>query len=355
MMFKATTPKVPLPIVDISSTSEFILSVQRPDGEIPWSKGGQTDPWDHVESAMGITVGGYYQEAKKAYTWLSNTQLPDGSWWSYYNGGKPVDGAYKDSNMTAYIAVGVLHYYLSTGDIRFVKQIWPTVCRAMDYVTELQDATGIIFWAKRADGSVDRQALLTGSSSIYKSLRCALHLAALLGEQRDTWENAAKKLGHAIRFKPHVFDQSKSRYAMDWYYPILSGAMKNRRAVDRIDRLWNRFAIPGWGVRCVSDKPWATMAETAELAITLAAMGKFEVAEFVLEWILDKKYDDGAYWTGVTYPDRTIYTIEKTTWTAAAVLLATDIIYSLSPASHLFSHGFKKSIQDRPSLVVHER
>ena len=71
-------------------------------------------------------------------------------------------------------------------------------------------------------------------------------------------------------------------------------------------------------------------------------VASFETAETVLGWILDKKYDDGAFWTGVTFPDRQIYTLERTTWTGAAILLASDLLYGLTSASQLFSHDFWK-------------
>ena len=340
--------------VDIASTAEFILSVQKTNGEIPWSKGGKTDPWDHVESAMGLTVGGFHEEAKRAYKWSSRSQMDDGSWWSYYEGGEPQKGAHKDTNMTAYIAVGALHHYLTTGDYEFLGNLWPTVCKAMDFTTAFQGEGGEIFWAKRADGSIDRKALLTGSSSIYFSLTCALRIASLLGEERPNWEMARIRLGHAIRRKPHLFDQSKSRFSMDWYYPILCGAVGSKEAKERVADRWDDFVVPAWGVRCVSDQPWATMAETAELVLSLAAIGDFEAAETVLGWIVDKKYDDGAFWTGVTFPDRQIYTLEKTTWTGAAVLLASDLLYGLTSASQLFSHDFWKPFpfSSRPGQEV---
>ncbi|MDP4917320.1 MAG: prenyltransferase, partial [Haliea sp.] len=34
-------------------TVDYLLACQRPSGEIPWFEGGYTDPWDHVEAAMG--------------------------------------------------------------------------------------------------------------------------------------------------------------------------------------------------------------------------------------------------------------------------------------------------------------
>jgi len=330
--------------LDIAATAEFILTVQKRDGEIPWSDGGKTDPWDHVESAMGLTVGGYCEAARKAYLWSARTQLADGSWWSYYHNGIPEEGAYKDSNMTAYIAVGVLHYYLATGDEEFLRIMWPCVSKAMDYVIDLQAEGGAVSWAKRADNSIDSSALLTGSSSIYMSLSCALSMARFLGEPRPLWEAARIRLRDAIRHKPHLFDQTKSSFSMDWYYPILSGAIMDEGAHRLIEREWDAFVVPEWGVRCVSDRPWATMAETAELVIALAALGEFETAEMVFEWILDKQYDDGAFWTGVTFPDCTIYTLEKTAWTAAAVLLAADILYDITAASRLFSHSFWRPV-----------
>jgi prenyltransferase beta subunit len=343
-MYKAITPsKARYPRIDVAATTQFILSVQQENGEIPWSAGGKTDPWDHVESAMGLTVGGCHREAKQAYIWSAQTQLDDGSWWSYYENGKPQEGAYKDSNMTAYIAVGVLHYFLSTGDRRFLREMWLTVSKAMDYVVGLQRPGGEILWANRADGSVDETALLTGSSSIYISLDCALRMARILGEERLHWERAKRRLGEALRHKPHLFDQSKARFSMDWYYPVLCGAVTGNDAHQRIERSWNSFVVPDLGVLCVCDNPWVTMAETAELVLSLCAIEHFDTAEMVFGWLTDKRYDDGAFWTGLTFPNGEIYTREKTTWTAAAVLLAADSLYDLTPASGLFRQSNGKT------------
>ena len=53
----------------------------------------------------------------------------------------------------------------------------------------------------------------------------------------------------------------KSRYSMDWYYPVLCGAVTGEEARKRIDRSWEKFVVPDWGVRCVCDQPWVTTAE----------------------------------------------------------------------------------------------
>jgi hypothetical protein len=62
--------------ISIEKIVSFIASIQKENGEIPWSAGGKTDPWDHVESAMGLSVGGFYAEARRAYEWLANLNFP---------------------------------------------------------------------------------------------------------------------------------------------------------------------------------------------------------------------------------------------------------------------------------------
>lgn len=326
-----------LPPVNIDLTADYILGVQKESGEIPWHADGKTDPWDHVECAMGLTVAGRHAAAKRAYKWSSQTQSPDGSWWSEYQGGIPKADAHKDANMTAYIAVGVLHYYLATHDTTFLRSMWPIVRNAMTFVLHLQGPGGEIYWAKRADDSISPTALVTGSSSIYLSLRCAIYIATLLDLEVSAWESAATRLAEALRYKPHRFDQTKARFAMDWYYPILCGAISGVAGSNRLRGAWHKFVMDGWGIRCVSDQPWVTMAETSEMVITLAAIGEREAAATLFEWIRTNQHETGAYWTGITVPDRRIYTQEHTTWTGAAILLATDILYELTPAWRLFT------------------
>jgi len=98
--------------------------------------------------------------------------------------------------------------------------------------------------------------------------------------------------------------------------------------------------IQDQGVRCVSDRPWVTVAESCELALALAAMGNLQLAEIVFNWIQNKTNQDGTYWCGFTCPDMTIWPEDKSTWTNAVVLIAADGIYDLTPASRLFSHKF---------------
>lgn len=341
----------PPPVVEMELTADFIVGLQKPNGEIPWSEGGKTDPWDHVESAMGLAVAGRIAEARKAYEWLQETQLPDGSWWSATRDGIPEDKT-KDSNISSYMAVGVYHFFLIAGDIQFVRHCWRTMEKGVDYAVGLQAEAGEVAWAKNSEGVTDPMALLTGSSSIYMSIKCAIAVAALLGKRRPEWETALCKLGDAICTRPHLFNMMKARFSMDWYYPVLCGAVQGVEARSRIDRSWEKFVVPEWGVRCVSDRPWVTIAEGAELVLALVAIGERERAQIIFDWLIDKRYSDGAYWMGVTFPDGVIWPEEKTSWTAAAVLLACDALYGITPAGRIFNYSFWKENRLIPAALL---
>ena len=81
------------------------------------------------------------------------------------------------------------------------------------------------------------------------------------GESQPDWELAATTLGQAIAHHPERF-APRRRYSMDWYYPILGGVVRGPAGVERLDRHWETFVVPGLGARCVSDRPWVTGAET---------------------------------------------------------------------------------------------
>ncbi len=324
--------------IDIGAIAGLIANTQLPGGEIPWSPDDKTDPWDHVEAAMGLVTGGFLTEARRAFEWMARNQLENGSWYAAYRKGVAEDRT-QDANQSSYIAVGLFHYYLVTGDAAFLKALWPVVRSAVDFAIRLQAPGGEIYWALSPEGRLDPMALLTGSCSVYMSIKCALEIARLLDDPvAPCWQKALDRLGDAIRNKPHHFNMTKSRYAMDWFYPVLAGAITGGDARLRIDRFWKKFMVEGQGVRCVSDHPWVTIAETSELCLALCAMGNHRLAQIVFNWICDKRYEDGSYWCGHTYPEMTIWPEDKITWTNAVVLMAADALYGLTPASELFSH-----------------
>lgn len=316
-----------------------IVNTQLPTGEIPWHPGGKTDPWDLVEAAMGLSVGGRLKEAIRAFGWMKANQLEDGSWHASYVNGTPEDKT-RDANISSYLAVGVFHHYLITKEITFLESMWDTVKAGIDFALGLQAEGGEIHWAKSPRGAVDPMALLTGTCSVFMSVKCGLEIAKVLGREVVCWKNALYRIREAVRYRPHSFNISKSRFSMDWFYPILSGALTGKEAQKRVDRYWKKFVVEGQGVRCVSDEPWVTIAESSEFILALNAMGSRNQARIIFDWIEDRRYDDGSYWCGFTFPDMVIWPEDKLTWTNGVFLMAADALFDLTPAGRLFNHDF---------------
>src|SRR3546814_12526950 len=73
---------------DLNATVDGLAEWQLPAGMIPWFPGGHSDPWNHVEAAMALDIGGRRAEADRAYEWLVGLQRDDGSWHQYYIAGE---------------------------------------------------------------------------------------------------------------------------------------------------------------------------------------------------------------------------------------------------------------------------
>ncbi|MEU4160040.1 prenyltransferase [Actinoplanes sp. NPDC026670] len=358
---------------DIRVTVASIAAEQEGSGAIPWYAGGQLDPWDHVEAAMALDVGGETQRAADAYEWLRRTQRADGSWASRYENGVVAD-ATAETNHAAYLAVGCWHHFLCTGDDDFLARMWPSIRAALDFVTGCQAPGGEIWWA-----AGDEVALLTGSSSIHQALRCGVAIADRAGEPQPDWDLAADLLAQAIRkhaTKKHASEKhtterhatdkdatekdpaerdatdkdpirkhaigghpafaDKDRFSMDWYYPVLGGALRGEPARQRLQQRWDEFVVPGRGARCVSDRPWVTGAETCELALALDTVGDRDAATELVAAMQHLREPDGSYWTGLVLTDGVRWPVERTTWTAAAVVLAVDALHAAHPRSEIF-------------------
>jgi hypothetical protein len=316
----------------LQETVDAIAAAQQPCGALPWPD-GHTDAWDHVECAMVLTLGGRLEEARAGYAWLRRTQATDGSWATSYNELEIADPMV-DINQCAYVAVGIWQWWQVTGDRALPEQMWPHIRRALDLVCDLQAPSGEIYWAR--DGAVPRkEALLTGSSSIYQALRCGIALADLMGEPQPEWELAAGLLQHAVAHHPEVF-LDKSRFSMDWYYPVLGGAVRGAMAADLFAARWDTFVVPGLGIRCVSDEPWVTGAETAELALALLVSGDPDRARQLVLDVQHLRHHDGSYWTGYVFDKDVKWPAERSSWTAAAMVLAADALAG-GPSLALFA------------------
>ena len=328
-------PEVPgiLTADQILATGRSIVADQQRSGAIGWPD-GHVDAWNHIECAMALTTCGLHAEARRAYAWLAKTQQADGSWPVRSADGTDTEHT-SESNHAAYAAVGVWHELLVTGDEDFAARMWPVVRGGIEFALGLQTARGEIIWRRLADGSPDSYALLTGNSSMYQSLRCAIELADHAGDPQPDWELAAAQLGHMVACHGDMF-ADKSRFSMDWYYPVLAGPVRGGAAERLLKAGWDTYVVPGLGVRCVSDEPWVTGAETCELAIALDAIGDAGLAMDLFQQIQFLRDPAGAYWTGWQFENGKHFPHEKSSYTAAAVVLAADALSGSTRAAGIF-------------------
>jgi hypothetical protein len=245
------------------------------------------------------------------------------------------------------VAAGVWHHFVCTADHSLLEAMWPVVEGAVEFTLDLQRVDGTIMWARDALYAPWPGALLTSSSCIHISLRCAISIAQHLGLERPDWELSLAVLGAAVAGDSRAF-QRKDRYAMDWYYPVLSGVLTRETACARLHDLWPAFVIDGRGCRCVVDRPWVTAAETCELVIALHSAGLTSDAYELFCAVQHLRGDDGRYWTGATFPDDVVWPREQTTWSAAAVILAAGALTPDGSTAALFtrSHASSEPVAD---------
>jgi hypothetical protein len=328
-------PELPgvLSSAQVRETAAAVARVQQPDGGVPWAVGEHIDCWNHVEAAMALLVGGEVAAAEAAYGWCLANQRADGSWPMKVVVDRVVDAS-GETNMSAYLAVGVWHHWMVRQDGGFVRRMWPAVRRGLDFVAGMQLPFGGIAWSQQADGKVNEEALLAGSSSTYHSFRAGLALAELIGEPQPDWELVAGGLRHALEAHRDRF-LDKSTYSMDWYYPVLAGPLRGAEAHRVLTGRWDDFVVDGLGCRCVDANPWVTGAETCELVMALDNLGDPR-AGALFAAMQHTRHPSGLYWTGWVLPEGLPWPHEQTTYTSAAVVLAADALTRTTPASGIF-------------------
>jgi hypothetical protein len=310
----------------VEQQADFIVRTQLPSGAIPWYRGAMVDPWDHIEAAIALNLAGRHEEAARAYEWARGVQNTDGSWYSSYLGNEPQALA-RDTSFSSYIATGMWLNYQATGDQPFLEHMWPMIEKGLDFALGVQHPSGEVPWAAGPKGEVWPSAILTSNCCIWKSIRNGIEVARALGHEKPAWEKASDSLLYTIRHKPELFDrldENKRRYAMNWFYPVLTGVVDGYEARERIDREWNDFVIDGWGCRVAADEDVTAVAETSELMIALALVGEHERGNRLLNWTLRLQDDKGGFCRGVKLPEEEPCPpdTERASWTSAALIMA---------------------------------
>ena len=113
----------PSSLAGMEHLGKFLNDVQLVSGAIPSNQDGSHDPWDHLETVMGLSTLGYKTQAIKGLDWMTINQNEDGSWYNLYDNNKPLE-LNKQTNYASYIAVAVWHLYLLNQEIDFLKSFF---------------------------------------------------------------------------------------------------------------------------------------------------------------------------------------------------------------------------------------
>ena len=337
--FPNTSHIDPSSLDGLNHLGKFLDDVQFFSGAIPSNQDGSHDPWDHLEAVMGLSTLGFKNQALNGLHWMVANQNEDGSWYNLYQDEKPLE-LNKQTNYASYIAVAVWHFYLLNNDVNFLQDFWEPVKKGILFTLSLQHRNGAIAWNIDKSKKIDEDYLLTGCSSIAKSLECAIAICQVLEHKSFElkWRDAHLKLIVALENPAEIFDLKKdrSRFSMDWYYPILGGINSKERITSLVEMIKTSFWIKGLGIKCVADEPWVTVAETSECSIAFKKIGEDKIALELLLNAIAIVDGQGIPYMGWQFDENIYWPEETPSWTAAACILAADANYQLTPSANLF-------------------
>ena len=317
--------------------AKSIKTNQLDSGAIPSNADLSHDPWDHIEAIMGLNFLKDKESSDLAFKWLKNNQNKDGSWYAKYSNNDPIE-LNKPTHFGPYISVAALHYYKIFSDKDKLFELWETIQSAIDFSIDLQNSNGTIPWSVDKNNQIENDFLLTGSSSILKSLECAIAISKILDlDSNEKWTKAYESLAYAVRNPEGLFDKTtdRSRFSMDSYYPIISGVLLDYEKEKYIKKIFKDFYVEGIGVKCVVDEPWVTVAETSEFIISLVISNELEEAKKILVEVMNISDSNDIPYMGWQYVENIFWPEEKPSWTAAALILAADSIFDFSPGSDI--------------------
>ena len=177
--------------------------------------------------------------------------------------------------------------------------------KIFEALNDFKDQDGYFYWAKDSNGYSDN-SLITASMSIFLSL--AAKDKSVPKFKIDMWQEKFDRDG-----------VDRSRFSMDFYYPFLAGIKNNKE--EFLDLLDNYY-VKGFGVKCVAEEPWVTIAESSECAISALIHDNEDIAKDIFNDIQQFQNKDGIFPTGYQYDMEIFWPEENSTWTNAAVIIA---------------------------------
>ena len=96
-----------------------------------------------------------------------------------------------------------MHYYRHFNDDEFLEDIWPFLEKSVDFVLSGQTLEGDVLWAKDKNDKWMDDSLVTGCSSIYKSLRDFEQISKILGKKNISIAKELEALKKHLDLNPN--------------------------------------------------------------------------------------------------------------------------------------------------------
>ena len=246
-------------------------SSSRPTAAIPWAVGEHIDPWNHVEAAMALLVGGEVEAAEAAYDWCLATQHADGSWPMKIIGDRGRGRQRRDQHVGLPRGRRLAPLAASAGTEAFVRRCgrrcaaastsWPACsCRRRHRLVA----------AGRRQGQRPTRCSPAARAS---TTRCGPASRSPSWSRSRSRTGSWRPAGCGTRWRrTATCSSTRPTFSMDWYYPVLGGPLRGARGAPAARRAaGTTSSSPGSACRCVDTNPWVTGAETCELVLALDA------------------------------------------------------------------------------------
>ncbi len=153
---------------------------------------------DAVFITNALDEAGLYKDSERFFYWAVRTQAPEGFWHQRYH----MDGSLAPSwgiqiDETGSILYGMLNHFYHVKDMGFLKRVWPSVEKAVNFLEKfIDEQTGLPLpsfdlWEERmGEHTYSTAAVIAG-------INAAVKMGEYLGisnEDTARWESVAKKM-----------------------------------------------------------------------------------------------------------------------------------------------------------------
>lgn len=199
-------------------TGTIVASVatQSPYGE-DWPRDGAY--FNYLLSALGFhdwveRHNRFYARVQQGSAEASpDPAIPPGNWaMNYYADGVPGGPIPYEIDETGYGIWTLWDHYAVTADASYLRDVWPAVARAADYLVDCRDPeTGLHCRAWEDDNPQPTQTIV-GAATVWKGLDAAVRAADALGETVAAERYATRRDELAAAIDDHLYDETVGAY-----------------------------------------------------------------------------------------------------------------------------------------------